>query len=184
MLAVVRLSREQLQKFMYTIITLYVIGYFFFMWVLYKDFEGFDSFVIFFPLIQSLLFALAGLFIAWALPVHYETTRWQENIVTLKDNNNISGRFFFLGSGIIEGRMKYVYYQQNTDSTYQMWQCDYTDAAIKYSDGQPKVNVTDVHWQKSLWNKFAIDLDDESRQTYVFEVPNGSIKNTYELDAQ
>lgn len=169
---------------MYTIISFYVIGYFFFLYITYKDFEEWDGFVILFPFLEALLFALAGIFVAIALPVHYEANRWQENIVTLKDNNNIQGRFFFLGSGIIEGRMKYVYYQQNADSTYQMWQCDYTDAAIKYTEGQPKVNVTDVHGQKTLGNKFAIDLDDESRQTYVFEVPKGSIKNTYELDAQ
>jgi len=169
---------------MYTIITFYIIGYFFFLYVLYKDFDGFDGFVIFFPLIQSLLFALAGLIIGIALPIKYETTSWTENIVTLKDNNTTSGRFFFLGSGIIEGRMKYVFYLQNNDSTYQMAQADYYDAKIRYVNTQPKVVITDKHWAKTTFNKWAIDMADESRQTYIFEVPQGSIKNSYELDAQ
>ena len=167
---------------MYTIILFYAIGYFFFLYDFYKESDGFDSYVIFFPLISSLYFACAGFIVAIVLPVNFETTKWQENLVTLKDNNSVSGNFF-LGTGTINGQMKYVYYQQNYDSTYQMWQVDYFNAKIKYTDGQPKVNITDVRRQKSLWNKFAIDMDGSS-QTYIFEVPKGSIKNSYELDAQ
>ena len=170
---------------MYTIITLYIIGYVFFVYYNYKDWGDWSDwgFIIFFPLLQSLLFALAGLIIAIALPVKYETTSWTENIVTLKDNNSVEGRFF-LGTGMINGSMKYVYYQKNDESTYQMWQADYYNAKIRYISTQPKVVITDKHWAKTTFNKWAIDMADESRQTYIFEVPQGSIKNSYELDAQ
>jgi len=98
---------------MYTIITLYIIGYLFFVYMYYKECNGWDDgFVIILPLIHALLFATAGLIIAIALPVKYETTSWSENIVTLKDNKTLEGRFF-LGSGIINGSMKYFYYQKN-----------------------------------------------------------------------
>ncbi len=170
---------------MNTIITLYIIGYVFFVYCNHKEDGSWSDwgFIIFFPLLQSLLFAIAGLIIAVALPVKYETTSWTVNIVTLKDNNSIEGRFF-LGTGMINGSMKYVYYQIDDDSTYQMWQADYYDSKIRYISTQPKVVVIDKHWAKTPLNKWAIDMVDESRQTYIFEVPKGSIKSSYELDAQ
>lgn len=167
---------------MYTIILFYVIGYFVFLYILYNDFEEFNGFVIFFPLVQSLLVAFIGAFFAFSLPVKYETTTWSQNIITLKDNNSIRGSFF-LSSGIINGQMKYVYYQQNEDSTYEMRQVDYRDAKIKYTNSQPKVIITDVHRKAIKQNKWTLSSSKES-QTYIFEVPKGSIKNSYELDAQ
>jgi hypothetical protein len=65
-----------------------------------------------------------------------------------------------------------------------MRQADCYNAKIRYISTQPKVVITDKHLDKTAFNKWAIDMADESRQTYIFEVPKGSIKNSYELDAQ
>lgn len=167
---------------MYTIILVAIIGIVIGVYQEIKDF-GWEWDAIFSGILGAIVGAFAGFLIAWALPQNYTTDKWSEKIVSLKDNASVSGSFF-LKCGQINGTMKYVYYLQNNDSTYQMWQANYYDAAIKYSDGQPKINITWLHSSKSLWNKFAIDLNENYGQTYVFEVPKGSIKNSYELDAQ
>lgn len=169
---------------MYTIITLYIIGYLYWIYDCFKPFRSLDWEDLFMSIILAIPFGLGGLAISIILPVQYETTVWSENITTLKDNNSVNGQFFFLGGGVINGSMKYVFYQQNEDSTYQMWQVDYYNAKIRYVNTQPKVIITDKRWAKTFYNKWAIDMDSESRQTYVFEVPQGSVKNTFELDAQ
>ena len=168
---------------MYTIILFYIIGYLFFAYTAYKEFRWDIEIIFIIPLFNSLLFALFGLIIAVVMPIKYETSSWDSNIVTLKDNNSVEGNFF-LGTGVINGSMRYVFYKINDDSTYQMWQVNYYDAKIRYVNTQPKVIITDKRPSKSLFNKFAIDISDESYQTYMFEVPNGSIKNSFELDAQ
>ena len=167
---------------MYTILLLSIIGFLIMVYIEYKDWGGLDFGVIIVSLLQTIFVALAALIIALMLPVKYETTSLADKIVTLKDNNSLYGSFF-LGTWMIEGRMKYVYYQQNADSTYQMQQVDYYKARIRYVDSEPKIVVTDIRPKECMWNKFALDLSG-SDQTYIFEVPKGSIKNGYELDAQ
>jgi hypothetical protein len=138
-------------------------------------------------LIMSIIFgfggAVIGLLAAIALPVKYETTTWSEKIVSLKDNGSVSGSFF-LGCGQINGAMMYMYYQQNKDSTFQMGQLNYSDAKIKYTNEQPKIDIFDTHRANVWWNKFAIDVIGEDKQAYIFEVPEGSINNSYELNSQ
>ncbi len=168
---------------MYTIILFYIIGYFIFLYVVYKDFEELDAFVIFFPLLPALLISMVGFLIAIALPVKYKTSIWSENIIALKDNNSIQGSFF-LGSGMINGKMEYIYYVQNDDSTYQMWQADYYKVKIRYTNNQPKAVITDTRIDDITWNKWAVDVDREDNQTYIFEIPRGSIKNNFELDSK
>jgi hypothetical protein len=164
---------------MYTIILFALIGLLFFP-ILNKEFDW-DDFGLYF--IFSVLGAFSGFIIAVALPVKYEKSSWSEKVVSLKDNTSVNGSFF-LGFGQINSTMKYVYYQQNPDSTYQMWQANYYDAVIRYTSGEPKIIINDYRKSKSIWNKFAVDINDESRQTYIFEVPQWSIKNSYELDVQ
>ena len=103
------------------------------------------------------------------------------NIETLQDNNSVSGNFF-LGCGQIECKMKYVFYYEE-NGLYRMMQLDYNLVQIKYSDGKPKVNVTENYPSKTFINNFAIDLDAFDK-TYIIEVPKGTIKNNYNLDAQ
>lgn len=165
---------------MYTVITFYVVGYFISLWWNYRQW---DEWAVSLCFLEAFVFAFAGVFVALLLPMNYVTTTWRTEIVTLKDNNGVSGSFF-LGSGVIEGQMRYVYYQKNNDSTYQMQQVDYYKARIKYTEGSPCIIITDIRTDESFYNKWAFDFDDYIKQTYVFEVPKGSIKNAYELDAQ
>lgn len=125
---------------------------------------------------------LLGVVVALCLPMHYQTDRWSVNLESLQDNSQTHGHFF-LGSGSIEGKMMYVFYVQQEDSTFRLYQVDYSDASIKYSTNSPKEHITWTHPKENLWNKFALDIMPDE-YTYVFEVPKGSIQNNYSLDAQ
>lgn len=131
----------------------------------------------------GILGAVFGFFVAVCLPMDYKKSHWEESIISLKDNSSFSGHVF-LGSGQINGKMVYVYYQKNKDDTYQMWQADYWKCKIRYTNGSPKIIIDDISFEKNTWNKWAIDVADECQQRYIFEIPEGSIKSMFELDSQ
>jgi hypothetical protein len=147
----------------------------------YKD-EWMGWLSILISVMKGLTGVLVGFVIAVILPKSYRVDNWSEELASLQDNQTISGQFF-LGSGQINGTMKYVYYQKEDSNTFRMWQADYEDAKIRYVTGTPKVQITLRHPDNSLINKFAIDIN-TSQVFYVFEVPKGSIKNEITLDAQ
>lgn len=123
-----------------------------------------------------------GLVTGVCLPVRYKTSTWAVNLESLQDGGSVTGSFF-LGCGTIDGTMKYTFYYMNEDSTYQMWQVNYQDALIRFTNGKAREIVTEKRPSKSFYNKFAIDLSD-CKQSFIFEVPRGSIKNNFILDAQ
>lgn len=130
-------------------------------------------------LVSIALGAIFGLLVAFLLPAKMEPKIDTYKIVTLQDNNLISGQFF-LGSGTIEGKMKYVFYYEEKDNEFRMMQIDYDDASIKYSD-IPKVEAHGETPTKAFINKFAVDMEDIK---YIIYVPEGTIKTNYNLDAQ
>lgn len=126
-----------------------------------------------------------GLMIALPIAISLPMTTYEEphviKIENLQDNNSVKGNFF-LGCGQINGTMKYVcYYEEN--GYYQMLQIDYDKAKIKYCDSIPKITILEIKATKDKINLFAIDLD-LGEKTYIIEVPKGTIKNNYNLDAQ
>jgi hypothetical protein len=151
---------------------------------IYREWEdwGWDIILIQIGILGGLAGFVVGVVVAIILPAHYQTDKWSENLANLNDGSHIKGSFF-LGSGQIEGRMTYAYYTQNQDSTFKLWQTEADVAIIKYSEGDPKIHITYVHPSERFINLFAIDLDD-SNWSCVFEVPKGSIKTNYDLDAQ
>lgn len=122
-----------------------------------------------------------ALIVGIMLPMDTYDKHYSLDIETLQDNNSVGGSFF-LGCGQIEGKMKYVFYYEE-NGLYRMMQLDYNLVQIKYSDSKPKVNVTENYPSDAFINNFAIDLDAFDK-TYIIEVPKGTIKNNYNLDAQ
>ncbi len=171
---------------MYTIYLGIIIGFLFPIIMEINEWRnrnGFDSDCIFMGIFAAIGGGMVAIIIAFALPVTYITTKWSEKLESLQDNNSVNGSFF-LGYGQVNGSMKYVYYVQNNDSTYQMWQADYYKSSIKYSPNAPQINITSKNEKDCTWNNFAFDFFDESNQTYIFEVPKGTIKNNFNLDSQ
>lgn len=124
---------------------------------------------------------IIGFFVALALPAKVEIVKTTYNLENLQDNNSVHGSFF-LGSGQIEGKMKYVFYYEN-GGYYKLEQVDYNEVKIKYSDENPKAEQFNLDYVKgALINYFAIDIN--SYQEYIIYVPKGTIKQNYTLDAQ
>lgn len=139
-----------------------------------------------FYIINSFIGAIFGLIIgiaiAFILPMDTYEKHYSINIVTLQDNNSTKGDFL-LGCGNINGQMKYTFYYEE-NGLYAMKQLDHDLVKIKYSDGQPKVNVIEKKHPTNKWiNAFALDLFLFDK-TYVIEVPKGTIHTDYSLDAQ
>lgn len=154
--------------------------------VLVSFFAGIDDirdilYYLFFGIAGTIFGGLIGLLIALSLPAKTEIVKTTYNLEALQDNNSVNGSFF-LGTGQIEGKMKYVFYYEN-DGYYKLEQADYEEVKVKYSDKKPKVERFNRNYVKdALINHFAIDLN--SYQEYIIYVPKGTIKQDYYLDAQ
>lgn len=145
--------------------------------VFYSD--GFDYFMMVF--LGLLIGGVIGTAIAFALPAKTEIVKTTYNLEALQDNNSVKGSFF-LGSGQIEGKMKYVFYYER-DGFYKLEQADYEEVKVKYSDEKPKAERFNRKNVKDAFiNNFAIDCN--CYQEYIIYVPKGTIKQNYSLDAQ
>ena len=126
--------------------------------------------------------AFIGLLVAFILPMKTKTVMESYKIVSLQDNNSSEGNFF-LGSGYMDGKIKYAFYYQKDDG-YKLKTVDSENTTIRYSD-----NIKCERYKqaevKSFINYFAIDdLSSESNSEYIIYVPKGTIKENYSLDAQ
>jgi uncharacterized protein YneF (UPF0154 family) len=151
---------------------------------IYQTYQDWDfDFVIY--LLNSILGFMIGAFLGFwisiSLPMSTYNKHYSVNIETLQDNSSVSGQFF-LGCGQIDGDMKYVLYFEEK-GLYQMMQIKYNLVQIKYSKRTPRLNVTEIYLTDSWINYFAIDFDIHDK-TYIIEVPKGTIRNNYNLDAQ
>lgn len=124
-----------------------------------------------------------GIIIALAIPSKMETVIDTYYLEALQDNNNVSGSFF-LGSGSINGEIKYVFYYE-TDGGYRMEQLSYDKTLIKYTNETPKVEFYRQEQTDAFINKFSVRVRGcgcDSKN--IIYVPKGTIKQNYNLDAQ
>lgn len=125
---------------------------------------------------------LLGYLVAWALPMETYDKEYSYNIETLQDNSSINGSFF-LGSGYFEGTMKYVFYYEE-NGYYKMKQLNHDRVSIKYTNDKPRFIIIEKTPTNSYINYFAIDEPTKTDVMYIIEVPKGTIKNDYNLDAK
>ena len=151
-------------------------------WLEDEGIYGFFSLLgfLFYTIVGACFGILVGLGIAMLLPAKLETKVYTQNLECLQDNNSVNGGFF-LGTGSIEGKMKYVYYYKDADSLYHLKQIDYANASIKYSDEIPKIETYKEEPTKDFINYFAWDYTEDK---YIIYIPKGSIKQNFTLDAQ
>lgn len=165
---------------MITIIIFGIIGFIIGFRSWYKDF-GHDAECYWFGFIGAMLSSMLGFGISVALPT--QTIKGEPNIkelVSLQDGQSINGSFF-LGCGSIDGKMKYTYYYEIEKDIFKMGQVSYNRALIKYDSTAYLETYT--YEQTDVWyNWFSISLG-QLRKQYIFHVPEGTIKNNYNLDA-
>jgi hypothetical protein len=172
---------------MVTIILFMVFGLIFSFYTLWKDnYFGFNFVDVVLNSLESILCVivagLVGIGVAFTLPMKTTPKMDTYKIVCLQDNNSTTGRFF-LGTGQIEGKMKYVFYYEENGG-FKMKQTGYENTTVKYSD-VTKVERYREEPVESFINYFAIDdCYSESNMNFIIYVPQGTIKNNYSLDAQ
>lgn len=141
--------------------------------------NAFDYFIMSF--LGLLIGGLIGTIVAFCLPAKTEIVKTTYNLEALQDNNSVKGSFF-LGSGQIKGKMKYVFYYEN-DGYCKLEQADYNKVKVKYSDAKPKAErFNQKNVKDAFINNFAIDFN--CYQEYIIYVPKGTIKQNYSLGAQ
>lgn len=167
---------------MWTIIIGSILGFLLpviILWIQEKKyFEFWDYFGLYFICLIVSGFISFG--ISVALPVTYQKEVSEFELATLQDNSQTTGRFF-LGSGFVNGTMKYVFYYKDGES-YAMHMVSYSSAEIIITDQKPYIKQISYEKTNDFINYFALDL--ETPQTdFYFYVPTGTISNSYTLDA-
>lgn len=122
-----------------------------------------------------------GMIIALIVPQEISEKTETYLLENLNDLTSIQGSFF-LGTGSVDGSMRFVYYYKDGGS-YKLNQVDYKDSEVIYKEDLPKVEIVEQYldYQKG-YNKWTLALGLKTR--YVFQVPKGSITRNYKLDAQ
>ena len=131
-------------------------------------------------IICSLSFAFFGFLIALVIPTKTKTVIDTYYLKSLQDNNSVSGSFF-LGSGQINGEMKYVFYYE-TEGGYRMRQLSYDQALIKYTNEKPKLEIYRQEPTNAFINNFSVGGLGDSKN--IFYVPKGTVKQNYNLDSR
>jgi len=138
--------------------------------------------------LMTIVIVSLGLFIgglvAWALPAKTKPITDTYKIVNLQDNSATQGQFF-LGSGYIDGTIKYAfYYKTDNEEGYKLKVINSSNVIIKYSDTVKCLRHRQVK-EDSFINWFAFDdLSDELYMTFEIYIPKNSIKQNFVLDAQ
>jgi hypothetical protein len=153
-------------------------------------YRGIDSYFTFFDnflengSIGLVLGCVIGACVSIALPTKKEIVKTTYILESLQDNSSVQGSFF-LGIGNNDGTMKYVFYYK-TDGFYKMNQIDYNKTKIKYSTDIPKIEqYSTVKVKSAILNYFAYDFFwTRCDKEYIIYIPEGTIKQSYSLDAQ
>ena len=109
-----------------------------------------------------------------------DSTIYLEN---LSDNSGVEGSFF-LGCGSINNKMSYSFYAKDQKSDmFSLETIPSDNAKIKYSSERPRLET--YHYEpitNKSQKRFGYWKDDGPH--HIFYIPNGSISNTFKLNAQ
>lgn len=171
---------------MWTIIIFGIIGLVIGICMSYSDDKCWDKDLLFlYSALSTFTLMLVGFLVAISIMPETRTIKKTYGIETLKDNNTTKGDFhsaFFIGSGKIENKMKYMYYIEQ-DGYFKFEQVDCEKAKIKYYEGDPKIEkISQEKIEGAFINNFCILFN--PCEEYIFYIPEGSIQNNYSLDAQ
>lgn len=129
--------------------------------------------------------AVLGFLIGLAIPSRMIEEKSTFKLMNLQDGSQVSGHFF-LGSGIVEGKMNYAFYYAVDDSTSAMSQIPYDVAKIRYTNDSTTAYIVlycSVNDKNYFLNHFSVDTDYGDTR-FIIYVPKGTIKTNYNLDAQ
>lgn len=135
-----------------------------------------------FVFIISLFFLGFTSAICGAFTNNVEYNKTQEiNITALKDNSNVYGSYF-LFSGYEKEKL-YYYYSAETKYGYKIDKIDASNAYIKYSNEQPKIEIYSPEFTNSIVEFFALaPIFNDLR--YIIYVPENTITNEFVINLE
>jgi len=134
---------------------------------------------------MSLVSLLVSLFIALIISMILDVftdkvfeLKSTNEIVALQDKNSVIGHFF-LGSGSIDGDMKYVFMSKEQNG-FRMESFDANEAIVVYSDDKKIERYESEFKNQTLKKLFGQPWFADSE--YKIYVPDGTIQNSYNVD--
>ena len=100
------------------------------------------------------------------------------NIYALQDNVSAQGRFF-LGSGHVDGKLKYFYVEE-TELGYAVRNVGADNTYIRYTNGECHMETLSYEFTNDFVRLIAVPVG----VRYVFYIPEGSIVQNYTIDLQ
>ena len=101
-----------------------------------------------------------------------------QNLYAISDGNEVEGSFF-LGSGTIDDSMKYVYIVEVEGKGYKMKTIGVNNAFVSYTEDTPTLVTNTYVFENEFLNFIAFPAN---ATEYIFNIPTGSITNTYVID--
>lgn len=146
------------------------------------DWMGGIIWLLFQWVIGILMGVIIGFLLALPIPMKSHLEKYEIQIANLQDGNSIHGSFF-LGTGQVDGVMKYTYYTKDGEF-YQLHQMDASNIKVRYTSGSPRITfMKRVLDKDETINRWGFDLDIGNKTDYIIEVPKGSVKSDFTLDA-
>jgi len=121
-----------------------------------------------FTILQLLMYGIVG--------EHMEKTG-ESDLASLADNQGTSGSFF-LGSGSIDDEPVFYYYERNGDE-YTLEHVNADEAVVIETTDDPRVEFYSPVSNNEFWY-----IGGFGESTVKFYVPEGSVLNNYNLDAE
>lgn len=109
--------------------------------------------------------------------VERETYNYLQNV---GDSNGTRGSFSLFG-GSIDNQPVYMYYLQDDSGKFRLYHVDADSAYVTYTNETPKI-VYHSSYSRNIWMSY--NPDDGAVDEFEFRVPEGSVKQNYNLDAQ
>lgn len=100
-----------------------------------------------------------------------------QNIIALKDSQNIDGQFYLMGGYVKEDL--YYYYAKETEFGYKCDKVKASDSFVVYTDGQPKIETYKATSFKHWW-MYIYAIPEHTH--YSIYVPAGTVTNEYKID--
>lgn len=100
-----------------------------------------------------------------------------QNIIALKDSQNVDGQFYLMGGYVKEDL--YYYYAKETEFGYKCDKVKANDSFVIYTDGQPKIETYKATSFKHWWT-YIYAIPDHTH--YSIYVPAGTVTNEYKID--
>lgn len=142
------------------------------------EFSDYIMSIVFGIIVGIFMYLFVSLIIGCALPLKNITENI--NIYALQDNASIQGSFF-LGSGNINGTMKYYYLTKNEDGVI-MNTINADNVIIVESSDKPHIEIDKQKFKEGFWNSQIFLGSFETTIKTKIIIPKGSVKYGFNVD--